>query len=293
MKKTILFFSFLFLTSASFARVPLVNFDGQQVSYDELIAKPKTVIFLWTTWCPYCREEIAYLNKNDSLYLNLFIASELNWQEKGIKILQETVFPDEEKTKLTVTNGESHFCLMIRFPSWIEDNSLKIIVNGKTVSYKSQPSSYIAVDRLWKKGDVVQILLPMHNSIEHLPNVPSYIAIMHGPILLGAKTGTEDLKGLIADDGRWGQIASGQKLPVDKAPILIEDDISKITDNLVPVKDKPLTFTIPGLKMINPINVVLEPFFRIHDARYMMYWMSLTNAQYRSYTDSLAVQKNE
>jgi hypothetical protein len=116
---------------------------------------------------------------------------------------------------------------------------------------------------------------------------------MHGPILLGAKTGTEDLKGLVADDGRWGQIAGGQKLPIDKAPIIIEDDISKITDKLVPVNDKPLTFTIPGLKMINPINVVLEPFFRIHDARYMMYWMSLTNTQYRSYTDSLAVHDKE
>jgi DUF1680 family protein len=237
--------------------------------------------------------QFIYTHINDTLYLNLFIASELNWQEKGIKIMQETVFPDEEKTKLTVTNGSSHFCLMIRYPSWVADNSLKIIVNGKTVSYKSHPSTYIAVNRLWKKGDVVQVLLPMHNSIEHLPNVPSYIAIMHGPILLGAKTGTEDLKGLVADDGRWGQIASGQKLPVDKAPVIIEEDISKIADELVPVKDKPLTFTTPGLKMINPINVVLEPFYRIHDARYMMYWMALTNKQYRSYLDSLAVQEKE
>jgi DUF1680 family protein len=237
--------------------------------------------------------QFIYTHKTDTLYLNLFIASELNWQEKGIKIKQETVFPDEEKTKLTVTKGSSHFCLMIRYPSWVKDAALKIIVNGKVVSYKSLPSSYIAVDRLWKAGDVVQVLLPMHNSIEHLPNVPSYIAIMHGPILLGAKTGTEDLKGLLADDGRWGQIASGQKLPVDKAPIIIEDDISKIAEELVPVKDKPLTFTSPGLKMINPINVVFEPFYRIHDARYMMYWMSLTNAQSRSYIDSLAVKDKE
>jgi hypothetical protein len=131
----------------------------------------------------------------------------------------------------------------------------------------------------------------MHNSIEHLPNVPSYIAIMHGPILLGTKTGTEDLKGLIADDSRWGHIPGGEKLPVDKAPIIIEDDISKITDELVPIKDKPLTFTVPGLKMINPIKVVLEPFYRIHDARYMMYWMTLTNTQSRSYIDSLAVKR--
>ena len=235
--------------------------------------------------------QFIYTHNKDSLYLNLFIASELNWKEKGIKIKQETIFPDEEKTRLTVTEGSSHFSLMIRYPSWVKDAALKIIVNGKTLSYKSHPSSYIAVDRLWKAGDVIQVLLPMHNSIEHLPNVPAYIAIMHGPILLGAKTGTEDLKGLIADDSRWGHIPSGEKLPVYKAPVIIADDISNIADELVPIKDKPLTFTVPGLKMINPVKVVLEPFYRIHDARYMMYWMTLTNTQSRSYIDSLAVQK--
>ena len=234
-----------------------------------------------------------YTNKNDSLFLNLFVASELNWKEKGIKIWQETIFPDEEKTKLTVTDGSSHFILMILYPGWVTGGTLKITVNGKPVQYKENPSSYIAVDRLWKAGDVVQVLLPMHNSIEHLPNVSSYIAFMHGQILLGAKTGTEDLKGLIADDSRFGQIPGGQKLPIDKAPIIIEDDISQIPEELVPVKDKPMTFTTPGLKIVNPIKVVLEPFFRIHDARYMMYWMSLTNTQYRSYLDSLALQEKE
>ena len=131
----------------------------------------------------------------------------------------------------------------------------------------------------------------MHNTIEHLPNVPEYIAFLHGPILLGAKTGTEDLAGLIADDSRWGHIPSGKRLPIDKAPILIEDNLSQITDELVPVKDKPLTFTVPHLKMINPINVVMEPFYKIHDARYMMYWMTLTSTQYRSYLDSIAADE--
>jgi DUF1680 family protein len=237
--------------------------------------------------------QFIYTHKSDSLYLNLFIASELNWQEKGIKIKQETIFPDEEKTKLTVTEGSSHFILKIRYPGWVISGALKIIVNGKAVQYKDDPSSYIAVDRTWKTGDVVQVLFPMHNSIEHLPNLPSYIAIMHGPILLGVKTGIEDLKGLIADDSRFGQIPGGQKLPIDKAPIIIEDDISKIPGKLVPVKDKPLTFTAPDLNLINPIKVVFEPFFRIHDARYMMYWMSLTNSQYKVYLDSLALQEKE
>lgn len=237
--------------------------------------------------------QFIYTHQNDSLFLNLFVASDLNWRAKGVKIKQETKFPYEEQTKLIVTEGSSHFKLMIRYPSWVTDGALKIIVNAESLSYTSHPSSYIAVDRLWTAGDVVQIILPMHNTIEHLPNVPTYIAFMHGPILLGAKTGTEDLAGLIADDSRWGQIPGGKRLPIDKAPIIIEDDISKTTDKFVPVRDKPLTFTVPKLKMINPIEVLLEPFYRIHDARYMMYWMALTTTEYRSYLDSIAAEEKE
>jgi DUF1680 family protein len=233
--------------------------------------------------------QFIYTHKNDSLFLNLFIASVLEWKERGVIIRQETRFPDVEETKLTVTKGSSHFNLMIRYPSWVKDGDLKILVNGKAVSFNSHPSSYVSVNRLWKTGDEIKVLLPMHNSIEHLPNVPFYIAIMHGPILLGAKTGTEDMKGLIADDSRWGQIPGGEKLPVDKAPKIIEDDISKIAGELVPVKGKPLTFITPGLKMLNPIKVELEPFFRIHDARYMIYWMTLTKQQSGTYLDSLEV----
>ncbi|MGA8265628.1 MAG: glycoside hydrolase family 127 protein [Ignavibacteriaceae bacterium] len=237
--------------------------------------------------------ELIYTHQNDSLFLNLFVASELNWREKGIKIKQETKFPFEEQTRLTVTEGTSKFTLMIRYPSWVAEKALKIFVNGNMIPYASHPSSYVAIERLWKAGDVVQIILPMHNSIEQLPNVPTYVALLHGPILLGAKTGTEDLAGLIADDSRWGQIASGKRLPIDKAPIIIADSHSEIVDKLKPVDGQPLTFTLPNLKMINPIDVVLEPFFKIHDARYMMYWMDLTNSQYHSYLDSVAAVEKE
>jgi len=231
--------------------------------------------------------EFIYTHSNDSLFLNLFIASQLNWKEKGIKITQETQFPFAEKTKLTITDGSSHFKLLVRYPFWVKDGALKILLNGKAVAYIAHPSSYVAIDRSWKKGDVVQIILPMHNTIEHLPNVPEYIAIMHGPILLGAKTGTEDLRGLVADDSRWGHIASGKRLPINEAPIIVEDNLAALATKLKPVSGKPLTFTASEVKMVNPINVVFEPFFKIHDARYMMYWMALSNKQYRSYLDSV------
>jgi hypothetical protein len=112
---------------------------------------------------------------------------------------------------------------------------------------------------------------------------------MHGPILLGAKTGTEDLRGLVADDSRWGHIASGKRLPINEAPIIIEDNLAALATKLKPVAGKPLTFTASQIKLINPINVVFEPFFKIHDARYMMYWMALSNRQYRSYLDSVTL----
>ncbi|NQU85878.1 MAG: glycoside hydrolase family 127 protein [Mariniphaga sp.] len=230
--------------------------------------------------------QLIYTHSNDSLFLNLFIASELNWKEKGIKIKQETNFPNEKQTKLTVTKGSSDFNLLVRYPGWVSKNALKITVNGKDISYTVLPSSYISIDRKWKKGDVVKIMLPMHNSIKHMPNVPEYIAFMYGPILLGAKTGTEDLKGMIADDDRWGQYAGGEYLPIDKAPILIEDNLENIGDKLEPI-DKPLNFKL-NATMINQKELTLEPFSQIHDGRYMIYWLTLTNEGYQDYTDSLA-----
>jgi len=62
-----------------------------------------------------------------------------------------------------------------------------------------------------------------------------------------------------------------------------------LAEKLVPVKNKPLHFTMSGIKMSNPAETVLEPFSGIHDARYVMYWMALTNSQYKAYIDSLAL----
>jgi DUF1680 family protein len=233
--------------------------------------------------------QFIYTHAENALYVNLFVASELNWRAQKIKIKQQTSFPYEGKTILTVQEGASFFSLMIRYPSWVKEGALKVMVNGKAISFNNHPSSYIGVKRLWKKGDVITVTLPMHNSIEHLPNVPNYIAFMHGPILLGAKTGTEDMNGLAAGDGRWAHIAGGKKLPLDKAPIIIEDNIMSLTKRLKPVAGKGLTFSVADVKMINSGNMVFEPFYKIHDARYMMYWMALTNAGYRTYLDSIAI----
>ena len=236
--------------------------------------------------------QFIYTHVDDALYVNLFVASELNWKEKGLTLRQETGFPYAETSRITIVQGKGKFPLLVRYPGWVKPGQFSVKVNGQTVKIISGPSSYVTIDRQWKKGDVVDITFPMHNSIKYLPNVPQYIALMHGPILLGMKTGTEDLAHLIADDSRFGQYASGKKLPINEAPILINNNISDIANQLTPIAGKPLHFTL-STKMENGIRSELQPFFEIHDSRYMMYWLALSEDSYKAYLDGLAKEEQE
>ena len=237
-------------------------------------------------------DQFIYTHVGNALYVNLFVASELNWKEKGVQIRQQTEFPYGETSTITIANGKGEFPLLVRYPGWVRPGEFEVKVNGQTTPVYTGPSSYVVIDRKWKKGDKVEIRFPMHSSIKYLPNEPQYIAIMHGPILLGMKTGTEDLAHLIADDSRFGQYAGGRKLPINEAPILVNDDIEGIANQLTPVPGKPLHFTL-STHMENAIKGELQPFFEIHDSRYMMYWLALSEESYKSYLDNLAKQEQE
>ena len=236
--------------------------------------------------------QFVYTRHKDALFVNLFVASELNWKEKGIQLRQETNFPYSESSKITISQGKGQFALQVRYPGWVKPGQFSVKVNGQPVSIVTGPSSYVTIDRQWKKGDVVDIQFPMHNSVKYMPNLSQYIALMHGPIMLAMKTGTEDLAMLIADDSRFGQLAVGKKLPIDQAPILINNDIESIANQLQPIDGKPLHFTI-STKMVHEIRNELMPFFELHDARYMMYWLALSEDSYKGYLDNLAKQEQE
>ena len=236
--------------------------------------------------------QFIYTHVGDALYVNLFVASELNWREKGLTLRQETAFPYAETSRITITNGKGEFPLQVRYPGWVKPSSFEVKVNGQPVQIITGPSSYVTINRKWKKGDIIDITFPMHNSIKYLPNEPQYIAMMHGPIMLAAKTGTEDLAHLIADDSRFGQYASGKKLPINEAPILVNDNLEDIANQLQPIAGKPLHFTL-STKMENAIHSEIQPFFEIHDARYMMYWLALSEENYKGYLDDLAKKEQE
>lgn len=230
--------------------------------------------------------EFIYTHAHDSLFVNLFVASELNWKEKGITLIQETRFPDEESSRLTIrVKKPTKFKLLVRHPWWADGNDMKVLCKGKDYASGFSPSSYIVIERTWKNGDVVDITTPMKVHIEALPNVPEYISIMRGPILLGARMGTDHLDGLIADDGRWAHIAHGPLVSAFDTPFIIgsREEIQSKLDNMKPVAGKAFCYTVPRLFTEKYKDLVLEPFFRIHDSRYIMYWLAMTHEKYAEF----------
>jgi hypothetical protein len=158
---------------------------------------------------------------------------------------------------------------------------LQVRVNGRAVRVVGAPGSYVSLDRAWRKGDRVDVVLPMTTHLEQMPDKSNYYAVLHGPIVLAAKTQPfpgEKLN-FLADDSRMGHIANGPVCPQEAAPLFVSDT-RYFLDKFKPVKGKPLTFVAPGLVHGGAGSATeFIPFFRLHDSRYMMYWQQSTPSQ--------------
>lgn len=236
--------------------------------------------------------ELIYAHAADALFVNLFIPSKLVWKEKGLTLEQQNDFPNEEATHFTLDiKKATALTLNIRYPSWVNNGELKLQVNGKDWPITAAPDAYIAIRRTWKKGDKVTVQLPMHNSLEKLPDGSHYVAVLHGPIVLAAATDTSNMTGLYADDSRGGHIASGKLIPLSDMPYFVSSNTSMAAD-IQPVQGKPLHFT--AVNLIEPAiykKLELVPFYQLHDTRYIIYWQQLTRDEVKANKEKLASQK--
>ena len=225
--------------------------------------------------------EFIYAHEDDALFVNLFIPSTLHWREKGVRITQSTRFPDEGNTRLTV-DAPGKFTMKIRYPAWVAAGKMVVRVNGRAVKLDAAPGAYVSVARTWKKGDRVDVQLPMTTRLEQMPDKSNYYAVLHGPIVLAAKTRLfgDELLNFLADESRMGHIADGPVCPLEAAPMLVSDSIDFLS-RFKPVKGKPLTFTATGL-VHGAAGSATEfiPFFRLHESRYTMYWQHATPANF-------------
>ncbi len=193
-----------------------------------------------------------YWRDEGGVYVNLFIASNLHWPEKGFRLKQETTFPDFASTALRISVDKPvQLALHLRIPSWLEGGMVRI--NGKQVDASASPGSYLTLSRVWKTGDRVEMDLPMRLRIEAMPDDPKTQAVLYGPIVLAGDLGTTGLtKELIVGVS----VAQMKKAGAIEIPALQE----------IKAGDRPLTFQMNG--------TTLMPLSRILDRRYTVYWQS-------------------
>jgi DUF1680 family protein len=201
----------------------------------------------------------------DNLYVNLFIASTLNWKEKGFRLRQTTSFPETGRTRLEITGASRReVTLRIRHPAWAEKASISI--NGVAAQPSDQPGAYISLKRTWKIGDTVEVDLPMTLRMEPLPGTTDTAAVVYGPIVLVGGLGHE-----VKPGENWHvnerTIGSVFNEPIEVPTFAGE--IAGIPGRIKPV-GQPLTFRTEGIG--RPGDLTLIPYYKMTLQHYNMYW---------------------
>jgi DUF1680 family protein len=212
--------------------------------------------------------EAIYYHDDKGIFVNLFIPSELNWKEKGIKIKQETTFPQEATTRLTIQNAPvTNVSLYIRYPHWATAGAF-IKVNGKSIAIDQRAGSYITIDRQWKTGDKVEVTYPMSLKLEPTPDDPKIAAVLYGPIVLAGEMGTEGMQKPAPyhdPSDPYQYYNYDYHIPANIIHTLNLNG-QKVTDLLKPVTGKPLTFAT------RDSTITMEPYYDLHRQRYVVYW---------------------
>jgi DUF1680 family protein len=217
--------------------------------------------------------ELIYAHRANDLYVNLFIPSTLNWKEKGIRLTQQTLFPDAENTTFELQlKKKQRFALHFRQPAWITQGKMMVLVNGKKIAAKIETNGYVSVDRVWATGDVLHVSLPMHTTTEFMPDGSDWVAFLRGPIVLAAALDTLSQPNLTADGSRMGHIASGALFPVSDAP-LVTGTKNSLAKAITLTDQGSLTFSAQNaIYQLKYKSLKLVPFYTLAEKRYVVYF---------------------
>jgi hypothetical protein len=208
-----------------------------------------------------------YAHSAEALYVNLFIASELTWKEKSLVLRQETKIPDEDSATFRIgLRQPARFSLYLRYPAWATDG-IKVGVNDAAVKIDTAPGEFFAIEREWSDGDTVVFRAPIALRHESLPDNRERTALFAGPILLA---------------GNLGPIADPALDDPGYIPLLVPD--GKPVNQWLRPTDEPLTFTTA---IARPREVEVQPFFRVRDCSYAVYWDLVTPAGWDAHVNKV------
>lgn len=140
-----------------------------------------------------------YYHNDSSLWVNLYIPSELTWKEKNLRMEQSGEFPMEPSVRFSIsTKKSSSFTLNLFIPSWA--HHVEIDVNGENYPTEALPGSYVSINRRWKNKDQIKLDFHYDFHIKTMPDDRNMIALFYGPTLLAFENQSElRLKGTHQD----------------------------------------------------------------------------------------------
>ena len=236
--------------------------------------------------------EMIYASRDNELIVNLFISSVLNWEETGMSFIQETSFPEKEQTRVIVKSEKPRkMKISFRCPEWLDKEKAEFKVNGEKVETVFD-YGYYTINRKWKDGDAVEMSLPMTLRAVQLPDKSPYYSFMYGPVVLAADLGKERLDGQFADDSRGGHVASGPQLPLQNMPVIVGEE-KDLLANLKRVSPDKLEFRLSGVYPSRYDGMILKPFYKTHECRYMIYWELVSGDELKHRQAELAKQEAE
>ncbi len=204
-----------------------------------------------------------YFHDDEGLYVNLFVASELNWREKNLTLRQQTNFPAEAGTTLLLSVAKpTQLALRIRVPAWLAAGA-SVKLNGKALESLASPGSYLTISRVWQNGDRLELSLPMALRAEPLSDESTLQAFCYGPLVLAGDLGTEGLTPQ--------KIVGPQGPEIEKTPFAapeLKAPSAPLASWIKPDGAKPLAFRITGQTK----DYSLAPLNTIFDRRYSIYW---------------------
>ena len=207
--------------------------------------------------------EGIYFGQGRALWINLYIPSELNWQEAGIVLRQEGDTTRGEPVRfIVVKSAGKSVTLNFRVPHWISGPAV-LTLNGKIEETVAKPSTYVSLKRKWKTGDVVTLTLPAALRLERAKDSQSLVSIFFGPVLLAGELGRENMPNDHAEKDAY------LKMPPAAVPE-IKSTSRNPADWLEPVTGAPMVFKAHG---VGPADgIVFRPLYDLHHQRYSVYW---------------------
>jgi len=206
--------------------------------------------------------EQIWSRAGEAAVVDQFVASELDWKEKKLRLVQETRFPEVPETAIVVHSAAPVRAeVRIRIPSWTEGRAAGTL-NGRPVEGFAAPGSLWSLDRVWRDGDRVALTLPMRARFEPTPDDPRTQAAMVGPIVLAGRLGKEGLtSATLRAEPTKPRTVPEYKLDPVPAPALREDSLR--------AGSRPLEF---GASAAGGREMVLAPLHSVFDERYAVYW---------------------